>query len=549
MVDSLLLAVGYGGYISIIKFVVFLVLFFLWLMLLTWVYKDAEAIETNYQLWTAVVFGAGAAGSIVFLLAPAFTVGLVFYLIAVAVVAIAYIAHRNSKVLEYDRVLTFKHIKSLVSASEQKKLENLKNFLFITANNNEIPMPRPKTPEFFGYRVAYDLFADANWRRASNVALSPMYEKYSVTYFIDGAATKQPSVTKEQMEYFIHFIKSLADLNIKEKRKPQKGHLRIRQDNQDTEWEVTTAGSTAGEQVRLKKVTEDDTIRVAELGLMPEQIEELDKVVAAKQGIFIVSGRPKTGVTTTFYAFLRHHDSYLNIIETLETQPTADLPNITQIQFSPTDNDAATFATKLRSITRMGPDIVGIAGCNDTETAKLACQEAKEGKLIYITLQAKNAVQAIGKWIKLVADNELAFDTLAGISSQRLMRKLCEECKQAYGPNKELLRKFNIPPEKAKVLYRPGREQFDKHGKATMCPHCQGTGYVGRTGVFQIVTLDDQLRDAVKQSKSLADIGTQFRRAKMLYLQEQAMRKVITGTTAINEMIRIFAAPKKRKRK
>jgi type II secretory ATPase GspE/PulE/Tfp pilus assembly ATPase PilB-like protein len=151
--------------------------------------------------------------------------------------------------------------------------------------------------------------------------------------------------------------------------------------------------------------------------------------------------------------------------------------------------------------------------------------------------------------MKLVGDRGLATEALLGISNQRLLRKLCEECKQAYEPNKELLRKFNIPAEKAKVFYRAGKVQYDKRGKPSTCEDCQGTGFVGRMGVFEIIMINDELRNAMRQSKSLSEISTQFRRAKMLYLQEQALRRVVGGTTAINEMVRVLAKSKKKTKK
>ena len=547
MADLLLTSIEYGGYISPIKFIVFLVLFFLWLPLLMWIYRDAEAVEGREVFWTAIVLGTGAVATIIWLVVPLFIIGLLFYLITVGTTAIVYVVHRNARVLEFERVLTVEHIKSLLSTSEQKKLDNLKNFLFITANNNEIPMPRPKTTDYFGYRVAYDIFTDATWRRASRIVFSPTQAEYNTTYHIDGAALKQPAIDIDQIKYFIRFIKSLADLDVNEKRKPQRGKFKIRQDKESTEWEITTAGSTAGEQIQLRQVTQQSIKRLADLGLMPEQVEQLNKLREAKGGLFIVTGPKKTGVTTTFYALLRNHDAFLNSIEVLETHPSADLPNITQKVFAPSDTDTTAYAKRLRSIVRMGPDIIGVADCKNTETAHVACQAAKDGRTVYVTFEADNVIQAFGKWLKLVGDRNFATETLSGISSQRLLRKLCNECKQAYRPNKELLKKFNVPAEKAKVLYRPGKVQYDKHGKPTTCENCQGIGFVGRTGVFEAIIINDQLRKAVKQSKSLPEIGKQFRNAKMLYLQEQALRKVIGGITAVNEMVRVFSTPKKKR--
>lgn len=548
MPDLLLSSAEYTGYISIIKFLVFLVLFFLWLPIIGWVYNDAKAVGTKEVMWTAVILATGAVTVIIFLFIPFFLIGAVIYAVAVVTASLVYVKHRNSRVMDYARVLTAEHIKSLF-AGKDKDLDELKGFLFVTANDNEVPLPQAQTPEFFGYKSAYEILTDATWRRASDIIFSPASQNYSVTYYVDGVSLKQPSIARGQMEYSINLLKNLADLDIKEKRKPQKGTFKIRRGKGDTEWELTTAGSTAGEQVRLKKVIQQSASRLADIGLMPEQLEHLNTLRGLKQGVFIVTGSPKTGVTTTFYALLRNHDAFLNSINTIEKHPTAELPNITQITFTLSDTGTSAYAKKLQEIIRMGPDIVGVADCHDIETARTICKAAKDGKIMYTTLTADSVLKATGKWLKLVGDKNLAVKTLLGICNQRLVRKLCEECKQAYAPNKELLRKFNIPADKVKALYRTGKVIIGKRGKEMTCDQCQGTGYVGRTGIFEIISISDQLRKTIIQSKSLSEIGAQFRATKMFYLQEQALRKVINGTTSINEMIRVLSPPTKSKPK
>ena len=548
MPDLLLSSAEYTGYISIIKFLVFLVLFFLWLPIVGWVYNDAKAVATKEVLWTAVLLATGASAVIIFLFIPVFLIGALIYAIAVATASLIYVKHRNSRVMDYARVLTAEHIKSLF-ASKEKELHELKGFLFVTANNNEVPLPQAQTPEFFGYKSAYDILTDAAWRRASDIIFSPASQNYRVTYYVDGAALKQPPIARGQMENSINLLKSLADLDIKEKRKPQKGMFKVRRGKNDTKWELTTAGSTAGEQVRLKKVIKQSVSRLEDIGLMPEQLEQLNTLRDLKQGLFIVTGPQKTGVTTTFYALLRNHDAFINSINTLERRPSAELPNITQNVLTLSDTGTSSYAKKLQEIIRMGPDIVGVADCQDTETAQSVCLAAKDGKNMYATLTTDSVVKAVGRWLKLVGDRNLAAQTLLGICNQRLIRKLCEECKQAYAPNKELLRKFNIPADKVKALYRTGKVIIGKRGKEMTCDQCQGTGYVGRTGIFEIISINDLLKKTIIQSKSLSEIGAQFRATKMYYLQEQALRKVINGTTSINEMIRVLSPKTKPKAK
>jgi len=429
--------------------------------------------------------------------------------------------------------------------SKSDKLEAMQGFMFITTNNNEVPLPEPRTPTFFGYRTAYDVLSDAKWRRADTIQFAPKGDSYEVTYSIDGAPAKQPSIPREQMDYLIHFMKELAALDAKEKRKPQKGKFRTRQNKENTDWEIQTAGSTAGEQARLTHVTKNESMRLADLGMVQDQFEALDHLRQQGQGLFLITGPKRSGITTTMYALVRSHDAFLNNINTIEKQPSSKLLNITQNVYSLTDTGTTTYAKRLQTVIRMGPDIVGVGECEDDETAKVASAGAKDGKILYIVMNADSVLQALGKWLKMVGDRKLVAETLVGISNQRLFRKLCDTCKQGYAPNAELLKKFNLPAEKAKVLYRPGKEVFDKKGKPSMCQACQGTGFIGRTGVFEMIVLNDELRKAVKHVKQLPELGMQFRRAKMLYLQEQALRKVIAGTTAINEMLRVLASGKK----
>ncbi len=293
MLDLLSASIEYGGYISIIKLIGFLILFFGWLPLVGWIHYDAKTVETNDVFWTGIILGAGAAGAIIWLLVPIFLVGMLFYLIAVGAISLAYVKHRNARVLDFDKVLTIDHIKSLF-VSKEKKLEALKSFTFVTANKNEVPVPEPRTPDFFGYKTAYEIMSDAIWRRASSIVFTPTAQDYQVAYNVDGASLKQPSIARDQMQYFIRFVKDIADLDTKEKRKPQKGKFKIRQKIDDIPWEVTTAGSTTGEQIRLKPITQESMARLSEIGLMPEQEGMLSQFREIKQGVFIISGPRKT---------------------------------------------------------------------------------------------------------------------------------------------------------------------------------------------------------------------------------------------------------------
>jgi len=542
MPDLLLTSVIFGSYISIVKLIVFMALFFGWLWLITWIYDDAITVETKEVFWSSLVFGIGAGAALLWMMIPMFVVGLAVYMLAVSVSLIVYVIHRNTRVMQSDKILTLKHIQSLLIKKDKNAKAQIKGFTFYTANKNEVPKPQAKSKDFHGYKAAHDIINDALEKRTSSIIFSPTPHSYSIAYNIDGVNLKQPEMEVQLAHHLIRFLKQLADLNIEEKRKPQKGRFKIRKDDDITDWEILCAGSTAGEQFQLRLMTQEVEERVSDIGLLPKQLTAIDQLKNIKHGIVLVTGPKRSGVTTTFYAMLRNHDAFLNSINTFERKPTAVLPNIVQGTFELTDTGTSTFSKRLRSIYRMGPDIVGVAGCHDSDTAKEICNAAQNDILSYVVIEADSVMKALSKWIKLVGDRKLATETLSGICNQRLLRKLCEECKQGYTPNKELLRKFNLPADKAKVMYREGKVIYDKHGKPSTCPQCHGIGFIGRTGIFEMILLNDNLKQAMLKAKSMQEIGSVFRGAKMLYLQEQGLNKVIAGVTSVNEMIRALSS-------
>lgn len=541
MSGMLLSAIEYGEYISLIKFIPLVVLFLGWMPIIKWVYNDAEEVETNEVVWTSVIFATWAGCFILWLLIPVYIVGLVLYLMVNGISALAYIKHRNSLVLEYERILTPSHIIGLLSPSQKDKLESVKDFAFVTANGNDVHMPRPKTEEFFGYKAAYDLFSDAISKRAEIIVINPSQHEFSMKYLIDGTPVTQPSIDKESAGFVFDFLKELADLDAQERRKPQKGHFTTNKQGHKISWEIATAGSTAGEQVKLKMLIKEEITPLTKLGLSKDQYAKLESMQNVNNGVFLVTGPKKSGVTTTFYALLKNHDAFINSVETLEKNPTADLPNIQQHTFSLSDTGTTTFARKLLTLIRTAPDIIGVAGIEKNEGAQVCCRAEKEGVLLYVTLEAKTLMEALEKWVRLVKDKNLALDCLAGITCQTLIRKLCDECKQAYTPKKEIIQKFNLPADKAKVLYRPGKVIYDKHGKEMECDNCNGIGYFGRIGVYETVIVDQQLRDQLKKAKSFSEINSLLRKTKLRTLKEQILTKVLDGQTAINEMIRVLS--------
>jgi type II secretory ATPase GspE/PulE/Tfp pilus assembly ATPase PilB-like protein len=466
---------------------------------------------------------------------------LLIYLIVVLGVVIAYVMHRNSRVADFERVLTADHLKGLFS-NPQKKIEVASHGLsFITGNGNEAPLPEPKSQELDGFMQLCGLLDDAIWRRADEIRFVPQKDDYAVVYYIDGVTSKQDPKTRAEMDAFIYYVKQLADLEVDEKRKPQKGRFGAMKDHAKTNWEVSTSGSTAGEQVKLERISELVSRKFDDLGLNENQYESIASLKQIKKGLILLTGPEKSGVTTSFYTMLAHHDPFLNNINTLEKHPAAELSNMTQFTYTLSDTGTMTYSRRFQTILRKGPDIVGVADVDDAATAKLACAAAQDGKIVYATFEASSVNQAIEKWLKLVGDKALLADTLEAVINQRLVRKLCLDCRQAYQPNPALFKKFNIPADEVNTFYRPGDVEYDKHGKPILCEKCQGTGFYGRCGLFETIRITEPLREVIRTAKTTQEIATAFRRSGMLYMQEQSIKKVSNGVTSINEVIRNFA--------
>lgn len=536
-------AANFGGYIAIWKSLMMAAAFFGWMPLVNWVHTDSQAVRTNKTAWTAGITATGAVALLIWMMIPVFAMGLMLYLLSVGAVAIAYIVHRNARVADFERVMTIDHLKNFM-VDENKKMKKLSfGIEFLTGNKNEVPLPAPKTREAEGFVLVCEILDDAIWRRADQVSFIPQKDDYAVVYLIDGIAMKQQARTKEEMEAFTYYVKQLAGLEIEEKRKPQQGRFKaIKNKDIKTEWQVNSSGSTAGEQIRLEKISALISRKVEDLGLNDNQIESIRSLRNLQGGgVILVTGTAKSGVTSSLYTLLGNHDPFLNNINTLEKSPAAELQNITQNTFTMTDTGTTTYSRRFQTLLRRGPDIMAVEACEDAQSAKLACMAAQDGRIIYATLDASSVSQAMEKWLKLVGDKTLVADTLAAIINQRLVRTLCLDCRQPYQPNQALFKKFNIPANEVGMFYRPGEIEYDKHGKPIVCEKCQGTGFYGRTGMFETIRITDELREVIKTAKTPQEIVTAFRKAGMLYMQEQSIKKVTMGITSINEVIRNFS--------
>jgi len=192
----------------------------------------------------------------------------------------------------------------------------------------------------------------------------------------------------------------------------------------------------------------------------------------------------------------------------------------------------------LQTVLRKEPDIIMVGECEDRETALIATRAGAEKKKMYLGLEASDTFDALEKYIKLINDTKLVAKTLVAILNQRLVRILCTECKEAFEPDPATLKKLNLPVDKIEHFHRPPTIDEGAKRKPKICAHCQGSGYVGRTGIFELLVVDEAVAKLIAEGAPLSRVKSQCRKNKMYYLQEEGLLKVIDGTTSMNEILR-----------
>lgn len=535
-------------YFSPFKIVVYLLCVLLWAHNSAWVQKDTVKVKVSAGPWISLVFGTGALCLVLWLLIPLFAVGLAIFGVLYGAAIIVYVIHRNGRVGPTQSVLTISHLKRLGKGNKAGNEELFsQDRVRIKGADGKTPVWPTDPEENAAYTVLQELLFDAIWRKATDVRIDLIPEQpLKIIYRVDGIdRVREPIDATHGLRLFGH-LKKIAGMNLEEMRKPQIGRFKGTigaggKGDKTVEIEARTSGSTAGMRFALRLLFEEHKFRLPDVGLTPKQLPIVQKIVKEGRGLVICSGPKGSGVSSTMYAMLREHDAFLQNIHTLEINKTQEVENLTQHIFDAAGGEA-TFGKKLRSILRMEPDVCMTSDLADVETAQVVAQYSKQGKKMYLGIQARDSFSALQKYIQAVGDPATAAAGLQLILSQRLVRILCTECRKGYKPDPAILKKANLPTGENRPFYRPPNPnelEVDRQGNPIPCSICQGAGYLGRTGVFEMLVIDDDLRALLSKATPLATVKTEARKRGMLYLQEVALYKVYEGTTSINEVLRV----------
>jgi len=367
--------------------------------------------------------------------------------------------------------------------------------------------------------------------RASDIHIEPNEKGLLVRFRIDGMLHDVRALPNTIKSAVISRIKILSKMDIAERRLPQDGRFQVQFGTREVDLRVSSIPVVFGEKVVLRLLDKSKgLIKLEHLGFIPEQLKEFKSIISQSYGIILLTGPTGSGKSTTLYAALNQVNSTEKNIITVEDPVEYKVNRINQIQVKAKIN--LTFANTLRSILRQDPDIIMIGEIRDAETAQIAVQAALTGHLVLSTLHTNDAASAITRLIDMDVETFLISSSVIGVIAQRLVRVICENCKEEYEPGKDVITglhlKANSNGDGKVKLYR-----------GAGCSLCKNTGYYGRTSIYELIVLDEEIRSLIISKASSNIIKDAAIKKGMKTLKEIGFQKVLQGITTIEEVLRV----------
>jgi general secretion pathway protein E len=372
------------------------------------------------------------------------------------------------------------------------------------------------------------LVRDAYDAAASDIHLEATRTGLAARFRVDGVLVPAPEPPSHLHHAVVSRIKLLAELDIAERRRPQDGRIRVRLEARELDLRVSSVPTMYGESVVLRLLDHGGRpVTLDELGMSPRVLPTMGQLSGKPHGMLLVTGPTGSGKTTTLYAALQRRDASTEKIITVEDPIEYQLSGITQM---PVHRQAGvTFAAALRAILRQDPDVVMIGEMRDQETAEISIQAAMTGHLVFSTLHTNDAISAVPRLLDLGIPDYLVAATLEGVLAQRLVRRVCPDCRVAYEPAPETVSLVaGRRVERATLLRGAG------------CSACRGTGFRGRVGLFELLVMTDDLRDAIAAGASRVQLRTLAAAAGLAPLRSDGWQKVEAGLTTVEEVVRVI---------
>ncbi|MBI3074166.1 MAG: type II secretion system ATPase GspE [Deltaproteobacteria bacterium] len=365
--------------------------------------------------------------------------------------------------------------------------------------------------------------------RASDIHIEPMERDISVRFRVDGVLKEIMRPAKRYHASISSRVKIMAGLNIAEKRLPQDGRIRIKLAGKDIDIRVATAPTSHGERITMRLLDRSAVlVDLSSLGFQEDNYKVMQELIQRAHGILLVTGPTGSGKTTTLYACLAKINTKDQMIITVEDPVEYQLQGVSQIQVNP--KIELTFAGGLRSILRHDPDVIMVGEIRDLETAEIAIQASLTGHLVFSTVHTNDAPGALTRLIDMGVEPFLLSSSLLAVLAQRLVRVVCKACRVPYQPSEAELVELGLDPNQS-----AGLTVFREKG----CPACLNSGYVGRVGIYELMMIDDDVRDMTRRKLDSNTIKKLAIQRGMRTLRDDGLLKVVQGVTTISEVMRV----------
>ncbi|REJ70435.1 MAG: hypothetical protein DWQ31_00910 [Planctomycetota bacterium] len=536
---------GPGHYFSWVKLALIYLIFLAWVKSTDWIHQDAHRVRQRPQLWVSLVVGSFAAALVGFWLLTWFGTGMSLLVLAYAAPAVAYVLVRNRHVEEEDRVFTPDHLREWfherlvawgLSQRREKKRRERPSVVFQArcgANQaaNEAISRGART--MAGYATTAALFGDLIAQRGEAVMMDLETDTVPVRYLVDGLWHEVPARTPGEVIPIVEMVQALTTGDPTGQKAAARGNFDLDMKGRSYVVQLTQQNKGGVRHVILKLDDPETRFNTLEdLGMHPKMAEQVRERLAEPGHFVLISGLPGGGLSATMDVVTLSIDRIRRDCAVFEPDDRFEREiDTTSVHRYVSERSPAELVAE---VIRTWPDVLVMRELKDGQTARLVCKQAREERLVVGAIAAKSAAEALLRVLMLkVPANEFA-EVVSLVLHQRLIRRLCEECKQAYEPGAELIQQLGLPPERVKTLFRP------PESPSKVCTRCGGTGYYGRVALFEMLVVDDAVRELLTTKPSLDGLHLLARQKKMHRIRDFGAVMIARGETSVDELARIL---------
>jgi type II secretory ATPase GspE/PulE/Tfp pilus assembly ATPase PilB-like protein len=536
-----LAAIQFGGYVNPWKVGAILALLIVWVKLLSWIDKDSDAARLPREWVNTGMMAALIAGYLLFFFLPGFGLAL-GVLIGLFVADIgAYIGMRSRTIGLGDLTEQFNDWwRGLLKSGKQKKVKTVKGVVMIMDSSGAAQAPPPSdSPDLPRYEAA-QLLLTRPLRVGAEFLELIAGEPTAISHMVDGVRYDGDAMDRNKAGAAVQYLKEVAGLDMNERRKPQTGTFKAALDGKKYTIQMTAFGSAQGESLRLLTNPKDrQNFKLEGLGFTEDQLASIKGLLDG--GGLVLLGAPRgQGLTSLCYAMLRAHDAFLYHVHTIERAPEFDLEGVTQNALAANASPAEE-AKQVNWVVSQEPDVLLVTSLEDPHSAADLAKFSGGERRVYVGMRAGTTLDALKQWRKLVGDDALAIKNLKAIIVGRLIRRLCSACKVGYTPDPTTLRKLNMNPESVGKLYQARKEPMrDAKGNPVPCTFCNDLAFKGRFGIFEVMVIDDEIRQVIAAGGADNQIKQAQRGKRGRLLQEAAFAQVQAGETSVEEVLRVL---------